>query len=447
MRPLAYTNAHLLTQDDALGEQVGDLLVVDGRIAAVGRGLQVPDGTEVVDASGRAILPGFIDTHRHMWETALRGTTAWQSYSEYERVIRAQFGGMVDPEDVYAGDLLGVLGALESGITTIRDESHIQKSPEHTEAVLQALTDGGGRAVLAYGRPFGAWTDPDPSRQHPTYLAEVLKRGDSAGDGRITFAMMLRSPELANLDGARADLAYARSLGLRSSVHIGGIESSRRRGVAALQREGLMGEDLLFIHACETSSEELRMIADHGAGVSVAAYIELAMPGIGRPATSRMVAAGLRPSLSIDAEPSSPTDMFNVMRAVLLAEHAEALYTGQSRPATLTERDVLAFATIEGARASGLEHEVGSLTPGKAADLIVIDLHKPGLAPATDPAACIVNQGSADAVVDVLVAGEFVKRGGHMSDAALVRRAVSAAETSRARLFEQVERMPTPTSA
>ena len=178
------------------------------------------------------------------------------------------------------------------------------------------------------------------------------------------------------------------------------------------------------------------MLADSGGSASVSAYIELAMPGIGAPATARLVAAGIRPSLSIDAEPSAPGDMFSVMRSALIAETAAQVFTGASPAVALTERDVLAFATIEGARASGLDHEIGSLTPGKAADIVVLDLRQPGTASAIDPVAAVVNHGHPGAVVDVLVAGRYVKRDGRMVDQALVDRAVAAAERSRDRLLE-----------
>ena len=438
MRPLLYRGATLLTQDSGLGELVGDILIQEGRITAVGPGLAAPESAEIVDAAGLVILPGFIDTHRHMWETMLRGVTAWQNYDAYARIIRAEFGGLLTPEDVYAGDLLGALGALESGITTIRDESHVQNSPEFTEAVLQGLVDGGGRAVLAYGWPSidtYAWRSQENPRRHPTYIEEILRRGRTAGNGLVSFALMLRGPELSGLDVTRDDLRYARDLGLRASMHIGGVVSARLRGIEALARANLLGPDLLFIHCCMTSDEELRMLADSGGGASVAAYIEMAMPGIGIPATSRLVAAGVRPSLSIDAEPSSPGDMFSVMRAALLAEYAAQVFTDTTPALTLTERDVLAFATIEGARDCGLEREIGSLTPGKAADIIVLDLRQPGTAAAVDAAHAVVNNGHPGAVIDVLVAGRHVKRAGRMVDPALADRAVRAAELSRDRLL------------
>ncbi|HJT94219.1 MAG TPA: amidohydrolase family protein, partial [Mycobacterium sp.] len=126
MTAVVYQGAHLLTQDPALGELVGDLMIVDGRIAAVGTHFDVPANASVVDAAGKVIVPGFVDTHRHMWETALRGAATWTDYLGYARIIRAEFGGLITPEDAYAGDLLGALGALEAGITTVRDESHVQ---------------------------------------------------------------------------------------------------------------------------------------------------------------------------------------------------------------------------------------------------------------------------------------------------------------------------------
>ncbi len=164
------------------------------------------------------------------------------------------------------------------------------------------------------------------------------------------------------------------------------------------------------------------MLADSGGSASVSQYIELAMPGIGPPATARLVAAGVRPSLNVDAEPSSPGDLFSIMRAALLAETAARVIAGSAPAVTLTERDVLAFATIEGARASGIDHEIGSLTPGKAADLVILDVRQPGTASVVDSVAAVVNHGHPGAVRDVLVAGRYVKKGGRMVDQTSLRK-------------------------
>ncbi|WP_124391361.1 amidohydrolase family protein [Rhodococcus wratislaviensis] len=433
MSAVKYAGGFLVTQDPKLGDFYGDLLIEDGRISQVGRNIEADVPT--VDATNKVLIPGFVDTHRHMWETAIRGVSAWQDWEAYARVVRSGYGGLVTPEDVYAGDLLGALGALESGITTVRDESHVQNSPEHTEAVLQGLVDAGGRAVLAYGWPSVdtyAWRERTGSRRHPRYITEVLERGNTAGGGLVSFALMVRGPDLSGLDATRDDLAFARSLGLRSSMHIGG----RKGGIAALADNGLLGDDLLYIHACESTDDEFAMIADSGGTASVSAYIELAM-GIGRPATGRLLAAGVRPSFSIDAEPSAPADMFSVMRAALMGQMLDEV-RGVARPAEkFTEREVLSFATYEGARACGLEHELGSLTPGKAADVVVMDLHQAGMASSNEPISAIINQGHPGAVVDVLVAGRYVKKDGRMCDQALVDRAILVAEQSRDRLHSK----------
>lgn len=435
MDSVKYSGGLLATQDRNLGEFIGDLLIEDGRIAAVGR--QIDADVPTVDASGMVLIPGFVDTHRHMWETTIRGATAWQDWRAYARIVRSEFGGLITPEDAYAGDLLGSLGALEAGITTVRDESHVQNSPEHTEAVLQGLVDGGGRAVLAYGWPSidtYAWRDPNGTHRHPRYIAEVLDRGQTAGGGLVSFAMMLRGPEFSGMEATVDDLVFARSLGLRTSMHIGG-----RGGIEALAGHGLLGEDLLFIHACGSTDEEFALIADSGGAVSVSAYIELSM-GMGRPATGRLLAAGVRPSLSIDAEPSAPSDMFSVMRAALTAQMLDQMDGSSESEMKFDERDALAFATIEGARACGLEGEIGSLTPGKAADVVVMDMRQAGMASALDPVAAVVNQGHPGAVLDVLVEGRFIKRNGQMCDQQLVKRALEAAEISQNRLVEEHNR-------
>lgn len=428
----------LLTQDSALGELAADVLVVDGTIAAVGPDIEAGPGTEVVDATGTVVIPGFVDTHRHLWETTVRGASAWLDWDGYARVVRSEIGTRVRPEDAYAGNLLGALGALDSGVTTVRDESHVQNSPEHSDAALQGLVDAGGRAVFAYGWPSVdtyAWRAQDDYRRHPRYIEELLAAGDSRNGGLVTFALMVRGPELSGMGASREDLAFARELGLRSSMHVGNGEMGRQHhGIAALGEAGLLGPDLLFIHCCTSTPDELRMIADSGGTASVSAYIELAMPGLGSPATSRLLDAGVRPSFSIDAEPSAPADMFAVMRAALLAQTAEQVYTG-AVPHTFDERDVLSFATLQGARACGLDDRIGSITPGKVADLVLVDVTRATTSSSVSAVSAVVNHGHAGAVTDVLVGGRFVKRHGELVRADVLRTAVATADASRAHLI------------
>lgn len=412
--------AYVLSQDDERGEFVGDVLVADGKIADIGFGLQDDDAT-IVDGSGHALLPGFIDTHRHAWQGALRGLDPSWTYAEYRNHVQIGLGPHLEPEDVRIGNLAADLMSLDAGVTTVRDESHIMNSPAHADAAIAAHWESGIRSVFAYGWPsteaeswqFGS------VRAHPADIRRVRESVLSDDSARVTLSAMLRGPELSTMDIATQDIALARDLGLQISMHVGlGEWGVKQAAVRKLHDAGLLGPDMLFIHACTSTDEELRMIADHGAQVSVASSIEAFMPGLGQPATNRMVAAGLRPSLSLDVETSAAGDLFGAMRAALVYQQlARAGATGlmernlEALP-TFDSRDLLAFATINGARACGIDDRTGSITPGKAADLIMIRLSDLNLLPATDVAATIVTGAHSGNVTYVMVAGKVVKSDG-----------------------------------
>ncbi|GAA4158604.1 amidohydrolase family protein [Shinella granuli] len=412
--------AYVLSQDENFGEFVGDVLVADGKIADVGFGLQ-DDGATIVNGAGHALLPGFIDTHRHAWQGALRGLDPSWTYAEYRNHVQIGLGPHLEPEDVRIGNLAADLMSLDAGVTTVRDESHIMNSPAHADAAIAAHWESGIRSVFAYGWPsteaeswqFGS------VRAHPADIRRVRESVLSSDSARVTLAAMLRGPELSTLDIATQDIALARDLGLQISMHVGlGEWGVKQAAVRKLHDAGLLDSDMLFIHACTSTDEELRMIADHGAQVSVASSIEAFMPGLGQPATNRMIAAGLRPSLSLDVETSAAGDLFGAMRAALVYQQlARAGATGLMERnldvlTTFDSRDLLAFATINGARACGIDDRTGSITPGKEADLIMIRLSDLNLLPATDVAATIVTGAHSGNVTYVMVAGEVVKSDG-----------------------------------
>jgi cytosine/adenosine deaminase-related metal-dependent hydrolase len=204
-------------------------------------------------------------------------------------------------------------------------------------------------------------------------------------------------------------VARARELGLRMSMHMGtGAYGERYHGIAALERAGLLGDDMTFVHCCTSDDAELAMAADAGASVCVTPAVEASMPGLGRPATGRLLAHGLRPALGVDVEVGTPGDLFSQMRAALAAER---LIGGE---AELTAEDLLGFATIDGARALGLDERIGSLTPGKQADLILVRTADLALAPASGPAGTLVAAGHPGAVDTVVVAGRVRKREGRL---------------------------------
>lgn len=430
--------AHLLTQDPTLGDLVGDILIDHGIIAQIGRDLDAT-GATVIDGTDRAVLPGFVDTHRHTWQGAIRQVGTGWDFPTYRQHIQLTWGPQFSPDDVYIGNLVGALGALDAGITTLRDESHIQNSPEHTDAAIAALRESGIRGIFAYG-----WPSIDSDRwmlrgeaTHPDDIRRVRSTVLDDDNALVTLQAMLRGPELSTLEVTAQDLAMARELDIRSSMHVGnGPWGPQYRGIGSLGEAGLLGEDLLFIHCCTSDDEELKMLADSGGHASVSAAVEAVLPGLGAPATGRLLANGIRPSLSVDTEASVAGDMFNVMRAALSAQNVgisidPAAY--ESLPA-FTPADLLAMATIEGARASGLDHRTGSITVGKDADLIVLRLDDANLLPANDIAASIVGAGHPGNIDTVLVAGQVRKYRGRLVglDLTDIRH---RAQASRDRLF------------
>ncbi|CAM5603380.1 TRZ/ATZ family hydrolase OS=Streptomyces fumanus OX=67302 GN=GCM10018772_14930 PE=4 SV=1 [Streptomyces fumanus] len=436
---LLIKGAYLMTQDDKLGNLVGDVLVADGRIIDVGPDLS--DGrARVIDGTGNALLPGFIDTHRHNWQGALRNLGPAWTYQQYRSHVQIGLGQHFEPRDVHIGNLAADLLSLDSGVTTVRDESHISNSPEHSDAAIAAHWESGIRAVFDHGWPsteaeqwqFGS------DRSHPDDIRRIRHEVLPDDTARVTLNAMLRGPELSTPEVSERDIRLARELGLRISMHVGlGEWGAQRQAVRQLAESGLLAADMTFIHCCTTTDEELRMLAAHGATASVAGALKVFMPGLGQPATNRLLAAGIRPSLSVDTETIVSGDMFGVMRATLA--YQQLVLAGAAGPMdrapglpTFDAADLLSFATIEGARAAGIDDRTGSLTPGKEADLIMIRLDHVNTLPATDVAATIVAGGHAGNVDLVVVAGDVLKENGVLKAGDAV---FEEAAASRDRLF------------
>jgi 5-methylthioadenosine/S-adenosylhomocysteine deaminase len=340
---------------------------------------------------------------------------------------------------VYVGNLLGAVSALDAGITTLRDESNIQNSPQHSDAAIQGLRDAGTRAVFDHGWPAtegAAWLR-DSKRPHADDIRRIRREVLGDDSALVTMGVMLRGPELTTPEVTTADIRLMRELGLRGCVHAGCGPASRNLGVRQLHTLKLMGPDLCYVHCCHCSDEELRFIGDSGGSVSVAPVTDANMPGLGWPATGRALKAGLTTSLSIDVEASAAGDMFSAMRAAFTAQQLSTMrppLDGDAPGIPVDARALLRMATLDGARACGLDARTGSLTPGKAADLIAVRADDLNLAPATDAATALVAGAHAGNVDAVMVAGRFVKRGGRLLHVD-VARVLAAAAQSRDRLL------------
>ncbi len=399
----------VLSLDPRVGDlDGGDVLIEGDKILEVGRNLANGEA-ELIDASGMIVVPGFVDTHRHIWEGLLRniGTDVpLEGRNSYISFVLHKLAPAFRPEDAYVGNLLSALGAIDAGITTLLDWSHIQGSPAHTDAVVKALEDSGLRAVFAYGFPWwGKWEERQPS-----WFVRAATEHFSTKDQMLTLALAAPGPEFTDFEVSRDHWKLARETGARISTHVGvgsyGLDSKVQRFGEA----GLLGPDTTYIHCTTLNDTEIQMIVDTGGTISLASPVEMMM-GHGMPPIQKFLDRGLRPSLSVDVETNVPGDMFNQMRSALALQRAIAASEGKV-PAQ--PREVLEWATIEGARANGLDHIVGTITPGKKADITILRTDRLNVTPLSDPSTAVVTGMDTGNVDTVLIGGRVMKRSGKL---------------------------------
>ncbi|MFQ5427265.1 MAG: amidohydrolase family protein, partial [Gaiellales bacterium] len=393
--------------------------------------------------------PGLIDTHRHVWQGAIGGSGGAVSLGGYFGVVIAGLAPSYQAEDVYAGTLWGALQALNAGVTTVADWSHIVTTPEHADANIQGLRDSRVRGVFLYGPPVAAglveWF-VESTLPHPEDARRVRDEHFPTGrSGRLTMGLALRGPELSSPETTKHDFDLARELDLPISIHCGlAGYASRYRTVETLEALELLGPDVNYVHANLLTDEEYRLIAASGGSISPCPSVDMLM-GIGTyPATGRALEHGVTTGLSVDTIAGTGTDLFTEMRVALAAERSRANAGAVAQDEAVAEveldqRDMLRLATLEAAKTWHLDAMIGSLSVGKQADVIIVDARRPHLQPLNEPITTVVmNAGPADVDI-VIVDGEIVK-----SEGALVgpnvERALQLASASN-------ERLTTPTAA
>jgi cytosine/adenosine deaminase-related metal-dependent hydrolase len=423
--------------DPVTGDQPDcDILVEDDKIAEVRPRIDA-ENAQVIDAAGRIVIPGFVDSHRHTWEAAIRGSAPNATLDDYFVEILDTFAPKYRPEDVYASNLAGSLECLNAGITTLVDWSHINNTPDHPDAAIQGLQESGIRAQYAYGSANLSLADYWNESKIAIPADDVRRIRDryfSSGDGLLTMALATRGPGFCLPDVVRAEWQLAADLGIPVTVHVAMGRLAGRFGmVSQLNDMGLLRPGTTYIHSCYLSDDEWRMVADSGGFISIAAQVETQM-GHGWPPVVKAYQHGLAPSLSIDVVTTVPGDMFTQMRAGFGAErvriNADAWQADVPIPDyTPTARQMLEMATINGARVAGFADRVGSLTPGKQADIVIIDATAINVAPLIDPVAAVVLSADVSNVETVIVAGTVRKRDGRLTGD--VARARSLVEASR----------------
>jgi cytosine/adenosine deaminase-related metal-dependent hydrolase len=414
-QPILFRNGIVLTMDDARTVLPrGDVLVKDGKIAEVGVDVPAPDDAFVIDAAGGIIMPGMVDTHRHMWQTAMRAYGADWTLTQYFVWYYLQHGAKFRPQDYAAGNLISALDAVESGVTTSVDWSHGLRTVEHGEAAYEALATSPGRYVFAYGNIHQSpweWT-ADPAVQDIL----IRSRDDSRMFGtQIAFDVPNQDDEFPELAAYRV----AKDLGLRVTTHAGVWGATNDWGIRNAYEAGVMEEGFTYVHAASLSAESYQKIAATGGNVSLATESEDTC-GQGYPPIHQLRLYGIPASLSVDTSVWFSSDLFSAMRATVGADRALEHYLAHQRePAeTVTHvklrvEDVVGLATRGGAAAIGKDHLIGSLEAGKLGDVVLLkNDDSPTWAPLINPYGHIVYQAQRGDVHTVLVGGEVVKSEG-----------------------------------
>jgi cytosine/adenosine deaminase-related metal-dependent hydrolase len=416
----------VLTQDDALGElPEADVLVEGDKIVEVGRNLSVADA-KVIDAAGDIVIPGFVDTHRHTWETSIRTSAPDYTLGAYFGAILDKFAPNYRPEDVYAANLWGALECINAGITTLVDWSHIMNTAEHADAAVKGLQDAGLRSVFAFGFPNTSiqawWFGPDwagsVERINGDEARRIRRQYLSDDNGLITMALATRGTNFCKPEVVRYEWELAKELGINITVHV----AMDRFGYTKMQLRGLKDMGLLYpnttyIHSSHLLDDEWQMVADSGGNVSLAPQIEMQM-GHGWAPAATASKMGIPIGLSSDVATTASSDQFTQMHAVFASERArrhqtawdEDLDGNTPTPDLITARDVLRWATLEGTKVAGVSDRAGSITPGKKADLVVIDTKAVNVAPVIDPVGAVVCAADVSNVRTVLVDGRILKQ-------------------------------------
>jgi 5-methylthioadenosine/S-adenosylhomocysteine deaminase len=427
-RPVILRNGLVLTMDDShtmLSD--ADVLVVDGRIAEIGTGLTAPDGALEIDATGGIIMPGMIDTHRHMWQTAMRGYGADWTLTQYFVWYYLESGKLFRPEDVYAGNLLSAIESIDAGVTTTVDWSHGLQSADHADAAVDALEAVPGRFVLAYGNiQQGPW-EWSASEAFRDFYRRRIDGGKLAG-----FQMAFDVPG----DPAfpeKAAFEVARDLGVPVTTHAGVWGATNDEGIRLMYEHGFMTPETVYVHAATLSPDSYQRIAATGGSVSVATESEQ-NAGQGYPPTWQLRNHGIPVSLSQDTSVWWSGDLFAAMRGTLNADRAREHLEAHGKRETVTHHhlraeQVVDWATRGGAQALGMDSQVGALTPGRQADIVLIkNDDSPAMFPILNAYGHVVFQAQRADVHTVLVGGRVVKQDGKLvgTDLATARAKVGA---------------------
>ncbi len=416
-------DAILVTMDETIGDlSSGSILIEDDRILEIAPHIDVSDEVRVIDGENRIAMPGFVNAHIHTWQTGLRGVAADWTIAEYLRAMHAGLAGYFRPDDIRIANHFGALNQISSGTTTLADWCHNNPTPDHTDAAIDGLEASGIRAVFLHGSPK---PDPKPGQKHfselPMPVAEVRRLRDgrlSDDEALVTMGLAILGPQMSVWEVCEADFRLAKDMGLIASMHVSG-KFLTQDGFERLADLDLLGPHINIVHGNILNDDLLKLLVDRGVSFTLTPEVEMQM-GFGDPLTTRLRKAGGRISLGSDIESSMTGDMFSVTRVALqAARHCDNLVSLAEKGTcpdsiTVPSREALQWATINGARMLGMEHRIGSLTPGKKADIVLLDCGKLNMFPVVDPVPAILFHAGVINVDTVLIDGKIRKWDGQL---------------------------------
>lgn len=405
----------VMSVDNAVGNFTkGDVLVEGNKIVEVAANIDAGDA-RTIDASGKIVMPGFIDTHHHQFETGLRSSLADaivvndgkpENARNYYEAMLLGFSQHYRPEDVYINELYGGLAQLDAGVTTVMDVSQIHHSAEHSDAAIEGLRDAGRRGVFGY---FEGWWE---GKEHPGGARRIREQYFSSDDQLLTMVM---GGEIY-IDGYEEMWAIGRELDLQIALHVV-TTFGMTPTFDELAKKGVFGPDNIFIHMTGMTDDAWKAAADAGSHVSLSVPIEMHMRH-GEPPIQKALDLGMSVSLSSDVECTMSADFFTQMRGLVTLQrmraNERALSGDENHPALLRTADAIRHATIEGAKGLRLDQKTGSLTPGKEADIILLDAEAINVAPLNNAAGAVVTLMDRSNVDTVMVAGKIRKYNGQL---------------------------------
>jgi 5-methylthioadenosine/S-adenosylhomocysteine deaminase len=434
-------DGYVITMDGKLGDIAdGAVLIEDGQIVKVGKDVDA-HGAEVMDARGMIVMPGLIDNHRHMWQGLIRGASANHTFGEYFGFSLEKLSAKFTPEDIYLGNLLCAYEALNDGVTTVLDWSHATNTIDHAKAAVKGLEDAGGRAVFAYGPPSIEWWNPK-GQPNPDDVRAVHEH-ISKKKGLVSMAIAIRGPEFSDMDRVKADIALARELKIRVTMHAG-IPGFHDKTPSAklIDQAGLLGDDITFVHCNAMHEDDFALIAKKGAHVSGSPEVEMQM-GFGPSPMGTMLKGGAKPTVSVDVVTAVGGHLLTQLRFMLqtqrMFDNLAAVQASGGKPLEslpVKTKEVLPYVTTNPAESLGMADKIGSLTPGKQADIILVNMNDFNMF-LSEPSAALVQSAHPGNVDTVMVAGNIVKRKGKLLASGLDQLREKAAKAN-ARLLASV---------